>query len=99
VRIILEFSVNGQPMGSEVSLGKADEPRRMEVVVHGTDVVSRVDVVKNNMDVHSVEGAAESLAFSWEDGTPATDGDYYYIRVTQRDGQMAWSSPVWIDLD
>jgi len=99
VRIILEFSVNGQPMGSEVSLEKADEPRRIEVAVHGTDVVSRVDVVKNNVDVHSAEGAAESLAFLWVDGRAASPGDYYYVRVTQRDGQMAWSSPVWMDLD
>ncbi len=23
--------------------------------------------------------------------------DFYYIRVTQRNGQRAWSSPVWVE--
>ena len=22
--------------------------------------------------------------------------DYYYVRVIQQDGEMAWSSPIWI---
>ena len=24
------------------------------------------------------------------------DGSYYYLRVTQENGQMAWASPVWL---
>ena len=24
------------------------------------------------------------------------DGRYYYLRVTQENGQMAWTSPVWL---
>ena len=23
--------------------------------------------------------------------------DWYYVRVTQTNGQMAWSSPVWVE--
>ena len=25
--------------------------------------------------------------------------DYYYVRVTQANGQMAWTSPVWVDAE
>ena len=25
------------------------------------------------------------------------DTDYYYVRVRQRDGQWAWSSPIWVE--
>ncbi len=34
-------------------------------------------------------------AFSWTDpvGQPA----FYYVRVHQTDGEMAWSSPIWVD--
>jgi len=98
VKIILHFQLNGQPMGSELTLSRAAEPRQLDVAVHGTDALARIDVVKNNLDVHGVEGEGESVKFSWEDPTPAEPGDYYYVRVTQRDGQMAWSSPIWIDL-
>ena len=37
----------------------------------------------------------EEVTFSWQD-QGSVQGDYYYVRVTQVDGAMAWSSPVWI---
>lgn len=37
-----------------------------------------------------------SVAHYMEDG-PERDTDYYYVRVRQRDGQWAWSSPIWVN--
>lgn len=34
--------------------------------------------------------------FQFADEQATFDGDYYYVRVTQADGGMAWSSPVWM---
>ncbi len=34
--------------------------------------------------------------FCWTD--PAGGPAFYYVRVFQTDGEMAWSSPVWVDL-
>ena len=34
----------------------------------------------------------------WLDKAEARSGDYYYLRVIQRDGHMAWSSPIWVDV-
>jgi hypothetical protein len=34
-------------------------------------------------------------AFTFKDESTGV-GDYYYVRVEQRDGAIAWSSPVWI---
>lgn len=31
------------------------------------------------------------------DDAPQRATDYYYVRVRQRDGQWAWSSPIWVD--
>ena len=31
----------------------------------------------------------------WEEPKSAEPGAYEYLRVTQVDGQMAWSSPIW----
>jgi len=36
------------------------------------------------------------LAFTWSDERDGSQADYYMIRVTQSNGQMAWSSPVWV---
>ncbi len=33
----------------------------------------------------------------WEDEVPVASGaDWYYVRATQENGQLAWSSPVWV---
>ncbi|SHN74914.1 DUF3604 domain-containing protein [Cryptosporangium aurantiacum] len=41
-------------------------------------------------------GAAEQR-LTWTDDPGR--GAYYYVRVIQVDGEMAWSSPVWVDTD
>ena len=33
----------------------------------------------------------------WEDAASEKSRDYYYVRVFQKNGQMAWSSPIWVD--
>jgi hypothetical protein len=35
-------------------------------------------------------------SFEFVDLDPVTRGDYYYLRVRQLDGAMAWSSPIWV---
>lgn len=35
-------------------------------------------------------------SFRYQSTQPPKRGDYYYVRVRQVDGAMAWSSPVWI---
>ncbi|MFN0120655.1 MAG: DUF3604 domain-containing protein [Blastocatellia bacterium] len=34
--------------------------------------------------------------FTWADLAELKEGDYYYVRVAQVDGSMAWSSPFWV---
>jgi len=33
----------------------------------------------------------------WEDTAAAEEMDFYYLRVSQLNGQLAWSSPVWVE--
>lgn len=42
-------------------------------------------------------GDGESLAASVEDASSGSPTDFYFVRVTQADGELAWSSPVWVD--
>ncbi|MEM7020360.1 MAG: DUF3604 domain-containing protein, partial [Pseudomonadota bacterium] len=34
--------------------------------------------------------------FKFEDSSQALPGDFYYVRVRQLDGNLAWSSPFWV---
>ena len=41
-----------------------------------------------------------TLNLTWEDDSPGDPGgraDFYYVRVVQRNGQRAWSSPIWVE--
>ena len=37
------------------------------------------------------------VAFSFRDTNAEAGSSYYYVRIQQEDGQMAWASPIWVD--
>ncbi len=43
-----------------------------------------------------IRNAPRDVSFSHTDGDDPRQGDYYYVRVRQVNGAMAWSSPIWI---
>jgi hypothetical protein len=96
-RILLSFKVNDHWMGEDIALA-SDDARRLVVNVTGTAPIQSIDVVKNNEDVHTWERPTNGVDVVWDDASEAKTGDYYYVRVTQEDGEMAWSSPVWLDV-
>ena len=83
-------------MGDEV---ETDKPR-LDVVVLGTGPLERVDVIRDGEVVHAEKPAkaTEEVRFRWEDPAPkkGDKASYYYVRVLQKDGQMAWASPIWV---
>ncbi|OGG46063.1 MAG: hypothetical protein A3F84_01970 [Candidatus Handelsmanbacteria bacterium RIFCSPLOWO2_12_FULL_64_10] len=97
-RIILRFFVNDRRMGSLFATDGREEPRTVRVDVVGTEEIDRVEVVRNNQDVHVAFGSGDRLAFEWNDASPMSGTTFYYVRVRQKDGEMAWSSPVWVEL-
>lgn len=61
--------------------------RREYQVLEHTDALSAQIVT---------EGQALDQEFSFTDQGEVRPGDYYYVRVRQIDGSMAWSSPFWV---
>lgn len=96
-RIILEFFLNDAPMGSEITLDES-AARRLTVRAEACSSVRKVVIVKNARDLHIDEPGRESVSFEWIDsGDRERDTDYYYVRLVQEDGEIAWSSPIWVD--
>ncbi|MGO1051287.1 CehA/McbA family metallohydrolase [Crossiella sp. CA198] len=104
-RMLLDFSVNGTPMGQSST---AEGPLRFEIRVAGTEELDTVQILSGRV------GASEStkvvaawlptgLDFSgtWSAAAPA-ERTFYYLRVRQRTSYRgrkatAWSSPIWIE--
>ena len=110
-RILVDLEVGGHPMGTELLVSehpKLASTRRIEATVHGTDVITLVEIIRNNEDVYAYKAQDPDVTFVWEDTEPLdtlhlppgrfwpTPFTFYYLRITQRDGEMAWTSPVWI---
>jgi len=94
-RIILEFSVDGSPMGSETESAGSRHVIRGRAIA--PEPVARVTVVRCGEEIHSQPGDSEDLAIEFADENPPAGTLVYYIRAMTSDGELAWSSPVWID--
>ena len=92
----INYTLNGEMLGSIIPEAKNAD---IKVSVHDpddSDSISKVEVVVNS-------GA---VAHTWDDPTELASGElsctipanysYYFIRVTQGDGDLAVTAPVWV---
>ncbi|MEA3400476.1 MAG: CehA/McbA family metallohydrolase [Armatimonadota bacterium] len=104
-RILLHTAVNGEMMGGEVRLQASEEERRIGISVAGTGPIQRVDLIHNGATLRSWTGKGRwEMAIEFEHQEPmaelprAPGLGYYYARVVQDNGGVAWSSPTWVRL-
>jgi len=111
-RIVLGMEIIGTPMGHE--LNSADKPglfvnRHITGYVAGTEKLHSVELICNGTVYQTLKPEGTSIDFIIDDSRRlekiAIDNKdkrppfvYYYLRVTQEDGHMAWGSPIWIDV-
>lgn len=109
-RIIVGFYIAGQRMGSELST--ASKPglsvnRHISGYVAGTDKLKMIELIRNGEVIQTFHPESYFYEYYYDDQESGQrvklDGGekgpfvFYYLRVTQEDGNMAWSSPIWID--
>ncbi len=95
-RILLDFKINGYIMGSEVTLPESSSPRAVYAKIEGTTDIEYVEVVRNNREILKKEIKGRSAEISFLDRDDIEKTCFYYLRVTQKDREMAWSSPIWL---
>ncbi|HTM50375.1 MAG TPA: hypothetical protein VL285_16895 [Bryobacteraceae bacterium] len=62
----------------------------------GTGPLKKVVVVRDNEYVFSTDPKGESFDLRFKENSLSPGQHYYYVRVEQQDGNVAWSSPIWI---
>lgn len=93
-KIYLNFTCNGELLGSEI-VTKGNP--KLWFKVDGTAKLKRVTLVRNEKNwkvFDSIEGKLFEREI--EDNEMLEGENRYYLRVEQEDGNMAWSSPVWV---
>lgn len=110
-RIILGLYLASFGMGSETSTAQRHGflfNRHLHGYVAGTAKLKSVEIIRNGEVVKSWAPDGHVLDFEYDDMSPlekvAIDAKdkkppfvFYYLRVIQEDGHMAWSSPIWVD--
>jgi len=111
-RIIVGLYLAGSPMGTELTTAHKHGlmvNRHLSGYVAGTTALSKIEIIRNGKVIKTFEGIGYSMDFTYDDMVPlekavidAKDKKppfvFYYVRVTQEDGHMAWSSPIWVDM-
>ncbi len=95
-RIYLDFRLDGQPMGSELRAARGDT-LPFDVVVSGTERIARIELIQTHRE--GTVWTYDSKRFVRLGGRLTFDRSCWtYLRVTQTDRKMAWSSPIWVDV-
>ena len=93
----INYTVNGQMLGSIIS----EVPEKLNIAVSvndpdRTDSITKVEVVVNSgKTIYTWDNPAE-LATGNLTCELAPDYSYYFIRVTEGDGDLAVTAPVWV---
>jgi hypothetical protein len=98
-KIVVDFKVNNAFMGQTVKLNGIPE---IFINAQGVKPLGKVELMRNSRVLKSWVPDRGSKTFSFH----YTDNDYfkekevlyYYVRITQINEQMAWSSPVFVQL-
>lgn len=112
-RIVVGFFIVGTPMGREIS--SAVKPgllinRHITGYVAGSTKLKKVELICNGKVLEKFTPDDYHFEFAYDDMRPLektvlSSPDkkvrfaYYYLRVVQEDDHMAWSSPIWVDLE
>lgn len=91
-RIYLQFSMDGSPMGSEISY-KETTP----IIINAVSEVpiASITLVKNGQDHKHLKPNLREV--HWTFDARSMEPASYYVRVTREDDEMAWSSPIWVE--
>jgi hypothetical protein len=69
----------------------------LEVRAIGTSKIAQLVIVKNQKFVYTGRPNTEDVRLRFVDHDFQPGANYYYVRVLQNDGQLAWSSPIWVE--
>jgi hypothetical protein len=96
-KIFLNFKVNNFMMGESIPRNSAPE---ISISVKGTDSIKTVEILRNSYVIKTFHVSSAKARFSVNytdtDASKESKVLYYYARVTQENGHIAWSSPVWL---
>ena len=93
-KIAVDFRLDGYFMGSEITIPQSQKSAKCEITAVCTDDIEYITLVsKDKETVLDIGDAAAQIKKEYD---IEIEEGYYYIRLKQKDGNVAWSSPVFV---
>lgn len=112
-RIIISFNIANLKMGSESTT--IEKPgfmfnRNIHGQIAAPGPFKKVYIIRNGKIIKTYENVSKEFILDFDDeepfekitlkgGVKRNPFAYYYLRAERDNGQIAWSSPIWIDLE
>lgn len=93
-RILAAFSINNVFMGGTVSVSGCVN---IHINVKGTSEISEVRIVKDGSDFKVLNPGDKYTDILLQDMDISCGNHYYYVVITQDNGEMAWISPIFVE--
>lgn len=93
IRLFADFRIGKHLMGEEF---KASEIERISLWIEAPIEVELVEIIKNGKCLFSEKVDSKKVTMSWKDTSPDKGSNYYYPRITLKDSNRAWISPIWV---
>ena len=94
-RMFLDVRVNGHLMGEKIPAPDG-KPVEVKISVRAPGDIARIEVCRNNKFIYINEPGGRRADLTFLDSEPLAGRSFYYVRVMQKDNEIAWSSPVWL---
>jgi hypothetical protein len=93
-KIFVDARFNDHLMGEKLTI-PAGEEVKIDVTVRAPTPINKIEVCRNNEYIATKEVEGTDAAVVFVDPDPPAGRCYYYVRVTLKDEEIAWTSPVW----
>lgn len=95
-RMELDFRVDGQPMGSEMTSDVTPHFTVHARSVNGTTLFFRVELFRDGVLRNTQAILGTEIFYDYYESLAEGEAHYYYARASQLDGDHAWSAPIWV---
>ncbi|MYF03558.1 MAG: hypothetical protein F4230_00675 [Holophagales bacterium] len=98
--IILDYRIRAN--GREYLQGDiAEVSGRFELVVKviGTARIEQIDIIRDQTFLYNRQNLDQEVDLTFVDSDVEPGEHYYYVRVIQKNREIAWSSPIWVTVE
>ena len=97
-KMIIEFKINGSI--TDIKASKTSAPN-LDINIKGQNELDKVEILRNSQVIKSfrIGNGIKSFNKTFVDSKFKNEREvlYYYIRATQKNKEIGWSSPIWIE--